>query len=92
MCDFVFTIPVGPSFWPVSNFEPLIVGLYFSLLPFSPWQLRGSPFLDVMARGLSAVSRSDNNWGDILRQLGGQARNLATMPQSMARGMLLCHG
>jgi len=65
MCDFVFTIPVGPSFWPVSNFEPLIVGLYFSLLPFSAWQLRGSPFLDVMARGLSAVSRSDNNWGGI---------------------------
>ncbi|MFN9980295.1 MAG: hypothetical protein ACK53Y_10295, partial [bacterium] len=24
-CDLVFTAPVGTYFWPVSNFEPLIV-------------------------------------------------------------------
>jgi hypothetical protein len=39
ICDFVFTVPLGVSFWHESHFEPLVLGIYFPLLPFSPWQL-----------------------------------------------------
>jgi hypothetical protein len=62
-CDLVFTVPLGPDFWPPSHFEPLIVGLYLPLLPFSPWQFRGTPFLDRLARQLSGLPRVDNHWG-----------------------------
>jgi len=93
ICDVVFTVPLGTLFWPDTHYEPLIVGIYFPLLPFSPWQLRGTPFMDRLARVLSEVPRTHNDWGggDILRQFFSQAGALASMPESVARGVLFCN-
>jgi len=63
ICDFIFTVPIGVSFWPESNHEPLLLGLYFPLLPFSPWQLRFTNLLDGLAQQLSSLLRATLNWG-----------------------------
>jgi len=63
ICDFIFTVPIGVSFWPESNHEPLLLGLYFPLLPFSPWQLRFTNLLDGLAQQLSSLPRATLNWG-----------------------------
>jgi len=89
ICDFVFTVPLGVSFWPASHFEPLVIGLYFPLLPFSPWQLRHTRLLDGLAQQLSSLSGSSHYWGgDLLCQLLVHARQLAGMPPGVARDML----
>jgi hypothetical protein len=31
LCDIIFTVPLGSDIWPSSNFEPLIIGIYFFL-------------------------------------------------------------
>jgi hypothetical protein len=63
ICDLVITVPLGVPFWPDSHFEPLLLGLYFPLLPCSPWQLRFTHLLDGLAQQLSGLPRSSHNWG-----------------------------
>jgi len=65
ICDLVFTVPLGVPFWSDSHFEPLLLGLYFPLLPCSPWQLRYTHLLDGLAQQLSSLPRSSYNWGGI---------------------------
>jgi len=64
ICDFVFSVPVGTSCWPHTQFEPLIIGIYFPLLSCRAWRLCGPPpFLDSVARNLSGVPWDDHDWG-----------------------------
>jgi len=63
ICDLVFFVPVGTSCWANSQFEPLIVGFCLPLLPFSPWQFRGTAFVDNVAQLLSSLPRTHNDWG-----------------------------
>ncbi len=39
ICDLVFTVPLGTEPWEISQFEPLIVALYFPLSRNQPWRL-----------------------------------------------------
>ncbi len=63
ICDLVFTAPLGTQFWPATHFEPILIGLYFPLLLFSPWQLRRTGLLDDVAGQLSTLSGASDNWG-----------------------------
>ena len=40
--DLVFTVPVGGSLWPRRLHEPLVIGLTFPLLAYSPWRVKRS--------------------------------------------------
>lgn len=42
LTDFNFTLPLGTSFWPVEEYEPLIIFACFPLIPYSPWCIRGT--------------------------------------------------
>lgn len=61
--DIQFTVPLGCTFWPLTNFEPLVVGIVFPLTRHPPWRLCGTTFMDCMARELSALPPSDHTWG-----------------------------
>ena len=89
LCNLQFTIPLGCPFWPVSSFEPLIVGVVFPFLPHRPWRLHGTPFMDRVARQLSSMPPADHTWGrDLLRQLFQRTRVMPTLPPSMVWQML----
>jgi hypothetical protein len=90
ICDVVFCVPLGTQAWPETMFEPLLIGLYFPLLSFSPWQLQRTSFLDGVARQLSSLPRASHNWGggDILCQLYRQTGTLATLSSRLARSLL----
>jgi hypothetical protein len=90
ICDLIFTVPVGSDVWPLFHHEPLIVGLYLPLSRHRPWRLQGTPFVDLVARELSDLPATDNNWGgNILCKFLQQARKLESMPQCMVRPLLL---
>jgi hypothetical protein len=41
ICDIIITVPLGTEGWSLTNFEPLIVGIYFPLCRHEPWRLKG---------------------------------------------------
>jgi hypothetical protein len=89
ICDLVFTVPLGTTMWPTDFFEPLVVGIYFPLLRYRPWQLRGTALLDNVESALSSLPRDAVYWGgDILHELFRQARTLGSMSPSVAWEML----
>jgi hypothetical protein len=64
MADFVFFLPSGrkPRAWPVTMYEPLMVGIFLPLLEYPPWCLRQSPAaqqLDTDLRACWASSKDD---------------------------------
>jgi hypothetical protein len=93
ICDLIFIVPLGSDVWPQHHFEPLFVGIYFSLTHHRPWRLRGTPLLDDVADKLSGLPHNALDWGwDILRQLLRQMRSLDSLSPSMAREVLLRNG
>ena len=92
-CDVVLTLKIDSPFWPINNHEPLILGLYFSLLPphsrFAPWRLKYTRWLEdkrckmqqVQAEGKSLDGRS-------LWELFDTSRRLPSMPKRLARQVL----
>lgn len=84
LCDLQFTIPLGCPFWTHSQFEPLVVGVVFPFIRHRPWRLRGTPFMDRLARQLSTMPPSDHSWGGhILCQLFQQTRGFNSMSASL---------
>jgi len=89
VCNLIFTIPLGSDIWDLTNFEPLIAGIYLPLSRHKPWNLRGTPMLERVERMLREVPPSDPRWGrSVLRELLFQARSLESMSSSMVRSML----
>jgi len=41
LCNLVFMVSLGTTMWPTDLFEPLVFGIFFPLLCYRPWQLRG---------------------------------------------------
>jgi len=72
LADLVFTLPVGfrEDVWPVTMYEPLIVGVLLPYLPHSPWSRRHTPSVLEVGRSLSGVFSSlSGNECAILREL-----------------------
>lgn len=93
VCDCVVTVQVGSCFWPSDMHEPLILGLYFSLLPthhrFAPWRLKYTQWLENQRCKMQEMqSRGEPLDGNLLRKLFSQARELPTMRKELARKML----
>jgi hypothetical protein len=89
ICDIVFTVPLGTDAWSHSNFEPLVVGIYFPLCRHEPWRLKGTPLLERAERALRDLSPAAPRWGrHILRELLVQARELDSMSPSLVRPLL----
>jgi hypothetical protein len=87
--DLHFVVPAGASFWPSHMYEPLWVGV---ILPFSshrPWCLKRAPLLVELARSLCEVCKDrDFLARNILRKLLKLPRRLASLPPSVASGVL----
>ena len=43
--DLILTLPAGPTCWPSSCFEPLVMSLTCALLPSSPWVVRDTDWV-----------------------------------------------
>ena len=89
ICTLTFTVPAGTDVWRISQFEPLIVGLYLPLIRHYPWTLKGAPMLDRVERSLHSLPLTDHKWGGhILWQLLMESRALETMSASVVRELL----
>jgi hypothetical protein len=89
VCNLIFTVPIGSDVWALSQFEPLIVGLYLPLSRHKPWNLRNTPLLERVERLLREMPATHPRWGRIvLRELLQQARALESMSAGMVRKLL----
>ena len=87
--DLIFTIPAGASCWPEPMFEPLLIGVVFPFLSFSPWQLKGTPKLLALGRQLSRVWKVEQmDKGNILREFCALRERMESMPRDVVRGLL----
>lgn len=87
--DLHFVVPAGASFWPSDMYEPLWVGVVLPFTSHRPWQFKRAPLMVELARKLCEVCKdSDFLAGNILRKLLKLPRRLASVPPSVASGVL----
>ena len=87
--DLIFSVPAGASFWSDGMYEPLLIGVAFPFLSFSPWQLKGTPKLLSLGRQLSTVWKGEHlDAGHILREFCSLRKRLESMPRDVGwRGL-----
>jgi hypothetical protein len=87
--DLVVFLPAGSDGWPEQMHEPLTLAFVFPFLPFSPWQLRGTPKMLNMGRELpKLLSQADVAGRDILREFFFRYHTLSTLSERVVRKML----
>jgi hypothetical protein len=75
LADFVFELPLDRyPFWPLSAFEPLIIGVVLHFSAQSPWQVKQSSRLLGLDRELRSL------WTDPSRDPGAFPRALCQLP------------
>ena len=68
--DVVLTLPAGPSPWPRSMHEPLLMGVCLPFIRHRPWQLRHAPKLCGMGRQVQRLWKEDEGRPEpVLRKL-----------------------
>lgn len=93
-CDVVITLkPAECVYWPTNMHEPLLFGIYFSLLPhsrrYAPWKLKYTKWLEFERCNLQEMQAEGQSLdGSCLRKLFELSRKIPSMPQRMARKML----
>ncbi|KAL7580274.1 hypothetical protein ACA910_013007 [Epithemia clementina (nom. ined.)] len=88
-CNIVLEIPAGPSFWKLTYYEPLIVGLVFPFIRSKPWQLRGTPKMFGMARQLRQMwEENELAARNLLREFCVLCWKLGAMPEGMVSRVL----
>jgi hypothetical protein len=93
ICCLIFTVPIDSDVWNLSQFEPLIVGLYLPLSRHQPWNLKGTPMLERVERLLHDLPPSSPRWGQlVLREFLFTARSLEAMSGSLVQNMLYSNG
>jgi len=87
--DFHTTIPLGTSCWPMGEFEPLTLFFCFPLIPFRPWCLRRTPFLESLDRQMCAVPEGgEKRRRELLCQLLLKTRQLSTLQEGVVLRLL----
>jgi hypothetical protein len=87
--DFVFDVPPGASCWPKTMYEPLIIGVLFPYLRNPPWQLRLTPKMFSLERGMRNLWKEPGmDPGDILREFLLVYERLRSMPADVVRRVL----
>ena len=87
--DIVLEIPPGTPGWPKEMHEPLLIGIVFPFLRFSPWQIRGIPKMFAMVRELHSMLKvADMDPRDLLRKFWDQCHRFARMPEPVVRKLL----
>jgi hypothetical protein len=87
--DFVITIPAQWPEWPAEMHEALLMGFSLPLLRCYPWRWGRSPAVVAFARTVSAVYKTDNNYGrDLLRKFWRAARRVPSLPDGVVRKLL----
>jgi len=89
VADVVLTLPLGGSYWGVSQHEPLILAICFPMIRSSPWKLKGTVLMErVVGAMLQMPVASEGGLGIVLRELCLQAWALDTMPGRVVRPLL----
>ena len=87
--DILFEIPPSCDYWPVGNFEPLTLAIFFPFISHKPWQLRRTGALIELERHLSQMWKEGFiTQGSVLRKLWVQTRKLDHMPKHLVSKML----
>ena len=87
--DLIFEVPPGESYWPLDNYEPLTIALFFPFLSCSPWQLKRSKVFVEMEGLLSRVWKEcGGSSGSILCKFWKQTNKLYDLPSCMVQPML----
>jgi hypothetical protein len=87
--DLVVFLPAGSDGWPEQMHEPLTLIFVFPFLPFSLWQLQGTPKRLNMGRKLpKLLSQADVAGRDILRKFFFWYNTLSTLSERVVRKIL----
>jgi hypothetical protein len=80
--DLVFDVPAGASCWSKQMFEPLIIGVVFPFLRNLPWQLRLTPKMFSLERGMRGMWEDPGlDPGDLLRKFYWSMKGYAPCQQ-----------
>jgi hypothetical protein len=87
--DLVFDVPPGAMCWPKAMHEPLIIGVVFPYLRNPPWQLRLTPKMFSLERGMRRMwDEPGMDPGDLLRKFLLVYERLRSMPADVVRRVL----
>jgi hypothetical protein len=89
--DFYFFVAAGSTpAWPASMHEPLTIGIFLPLLPFSTWDWKRVNFLVSFGISLSAMYKAgDPSAGNLLRKFWLASAWIAGMPERLVCDLLL---
>jgi hypothetical protein len=85
----VFDVPPGAPFWGKTVYEPLIIGVAFPYLRNPPWQLRLTPKMFSLERGMRGMwEELGLDPGRLLCKFLLVFERLRTMPADVVRRVL----
>lgn len=88
-CDMFCFIPPKFKFWSANTCEPLCIGVCFSFLSFSPWQLqRMLKLLSVGREPQKIFKATDMDSRDLLRNFFFETWTLSTLSPSLVWKLL----
>ena len=89
VCDFTVVLSPGVSFWPDNMYEPLWLGIVLPFTKHRPWCFKRCPLLVEMGSDLRRMLPTrEADAGPLLRKLLQLPKRVASLPSSMARGVL----
>ena len=87
--DFLVEVPVGNHFWPREMHEPLKLAFCFPYLDSKPWQVRSTPKMCAVARGLRDMFKDPRmDARDFLCKFLLEIKRLRTLPPNVVRRVL----
>ena len=82
--DLVLEIKAQHSYWSETNYETLIIGIYFPFISCRPWKIKDTPVIREMGGILRGVWKErKGNDGDILRKFCVFTKSLGSMSDDM---------
>ena len=79
--------------WGTCMHEPVLIGLLFPFLRFSPWQLRNTPKMHAMGRQLRGLLEGEDvDPCGLLRKFWEQCHRLGNMQEAVVRKVLYFRG
>ena len=82
-------IPAGKDYWPAGMHEPLKLAFCFPYLDSKPWQVRSTPKMCAVARGLRDMFKDPRiDARDFLCKFLLETKRLRTLPPNVVRRVL----